>query len=83
MDLKAKRTFRFIIYKIEEKQKQVMVEKLGEPAETYDDFAACLPADECRYVVFDFDFMTAENVLKFIAWYQLHPSIVSLSLFET
>nr|KAJ0228641.1 hypothetical protein LSAT_V11C100035170 [Lactuca sativa] len=62
MDLKAKRTFRFIIYKIEEKQKQVMVEKLGEPAETYDDFAACLPADECRYVVFDFDFMTAENV---------------------
>jgi len=74
MDLKAKRTFRFIIYKIEEKQKQVMVEKLGEPAETYDDFAACLPADECRYAVFDFDFMTAENVPKsrifFIAWYQ-------------
>ncbi|KAL7597267.1 hypothetical protein Lser_V15G28754 [Lactuca serriola] len=72
MDLKAKRTFRFIIYKIEEKQKRVMVEKLGEPAETYDDFAACLPADECRYVVFDFDFMTAENVPKsrifFIAW---------------
>lgn len=72
MDLKAKRTFRFIIYKIEEKQKQVMVEKLGEPAETYDDFAACLPADECRYAVFDFDFMTAENVPKsrifFIAW---------------
>ncbi|KVI04942.1 actin-depolymerizing factor 2-like [Cynara cardunculus var. scolymus] len=72
MDLKAKRTFRFIIYKIEEKQKQVIVEKLGEPAETYDEFAACLPADECRYAVFDFDFMTAENVPKsrifFIAW---------------
>jgi len=72
MDLKAKRTFRFIIYKIEEKQKQVMVEKLGEPAETYEEFAACLPADECRYAVFDFDFMTAENVPKsrifFIAW---------------
>ncbi|XP_071689773.1 actin-depolymerizing factor 2-like isoform X3 [Rutidosis leptorrhynchoides] len=48
MELKAKRTFRFIIYKIEEKQKQVIVEKLGEPVETYDAFAACLPADECR-----------------------------------
>ncbi|KAI3508604.1 hypothetical protein L1887_23613 [Cichorium endivia] len=72
LDLKAKRTFRFIIYKIEEKQKQVMVEKVGEPAESYEDFTACLPADECRYAVYDFDFVTAENCQKsrifFIAW---------------
>ncbi|XP_071685756.1 actin-depolymerizing factor 2-like [Rutidosis leptorrhynchoides] len=72
MELKAKRTFRFIIYKIEEKQKQVIVEKLGEPAETYDAFSACLPADECRYAVFDYDFLTPEGVQKsrifFIAW---------------
>ncbi|KAL0390189.1 UNVERIFIED_CONTAM: Actin-depolymerizing factor 2 [Sesamum calycinum] len=72
MELKAKRTHRFIVYKIEEKQKQVMVEKLGEPSETYDDFSASLPADECRYAVFDFDFMTEENVPKsrifFVAW---------------
>ncbi|KAI3751387.1 hypothetical protein L2E82_22471 [Cichorium intybus] len=72
LDLKAKRTFRFIIYKIEEKQKQVMVEKVGEPAESYADFTACLPADECRYAVYDFDFVTTENCQKsrifFIAW---------------
>ncbi|GAA0146489.1 non-motor actin binding protein [Lithospermum erythrorhizon] len=72
MELKAKRTYRYIIYKIEEKQKQVIVEKLGETNETYDDFATLLPADECRYAVFDYDFMTAENVPKsrifFVAW---------------
>ncbi|EYU18949.1 hypothetical protein ABFS82_04G184200 [Erythranthe guttata] len=72
MELKAKRTHRFIVYKIEEKQKQVMVEKLGEPIETYEDFTASLPADECRYAVFDFDFVTEESVQKskifFIAW---------------
>ncbi|MFS7961447.1 putative actin-depolymerizing factor domain, ADF/Cofilin, ADF-H/Gelsolin-like domain superfamily [Helianthus anomalus] len=51
MDLKEKRTHRFIIYKIEEKQKQVMVEKVGEPAQTYDEFTTCLPDNECRYVV--------------------------------
>ncbi|KAK9010188.1 hypothetical protein V6N11_036702 [Hibiscus sabdariffa] len=28
LELKAKRTYRFIVYKIEEKQKQVIVEKL-------------------------------------------------------
>ncbi|EYU36258.1 hypothetical protein ABFS83_14G250700 [Erythranthe nasuta] len=72
MELKTKRTHRFIVFKIEEKQKQVLVEKLGEPVQTYEDFTANLPADECRYAVYDFDFVTDENVPKsrifFIAW---------------
>ncbi|CAK9327077.1 unnamed protein product [Citrullus colocynthis] len=72
LELKTKRTYRYIVYKIEEKQKQVIVEKVGEPAQSYEDFTACLPADECRYAVYDFEFMTKENVPKsrifFIAW---------------
>ena len=80
LELKAKRTYRFIVYKIEEKQKQVIVEKLGEPTDSYEDFSASLPANECRYAVYDFDFMTEENVprsrIVFIAWY----SSVFLSL---
>lgn len=70
LELKTKRTHRFIIYKIEEKQ--VIVDKVGEPAQSYEDFAANLPADECRYAVYDFDFFTEENVPKsrifFVAW---------------
>ncbi|KAK6942928.1 Actin-depolymerizing factor homology domain [Dillenia turbinata] len=72
LELKAKRTYRFIVFKIEEKQKQVIVEKLGEPGQTYEDFTACLPADECRYAIYDFEFLTEGNVPKsrifFIAW---------------
>ncbi|CAB4282513.1 unnamed protein product [Prunus armeniaca] len=72
LELKAKRTYRFIVFKIEEEQKQVIVEKLGEPAESYENFTASLPADECRYAVYDFDFVTEENCQKsrifFIAW---------------
>ncbi|KAJ0044323.1 hypothetical protein Pint_06245 [Pistacia integerrima] len=72
LELKAKRTYRFIVYKIEEKQKQVIVEKLGEPTDSYENFTASLPADECRYAVYDFDFVTEENCQKskivFIAW---------------
>lgn len=72
LELKAKRTYRFIVFKIEEKQKQVIVEKLGDPTQSYEDFSASLPADECRYAVYDFDFVTAENCQKsrifFIAW---------------
>ncbi|KAJ8570707.1 hypothetical protein K7X08_037679 [Anisodus acutangulus] len=72
LELKAKRTHRFIVFKIEEKQKQVVVEKVGEPIQNYEDFAESLPADECRYAVYNFDFMTEENCQKsrifFIAW---------------
>ncbi|KAL8144209.1 hypothetical protein V2J09_017241 [Rumex salicifolius] len=72
MELKTKRSYRYIVYKIEEVQKQVIVETVGEPAQTYEEFTACLPENECRYAVFDFDFMTEENVPKsrifFIAW---------------
>jgi len=47
LQLKAKRTYRFVVFRIDEKQKQVVVERLGEPNLTYDDFAATLPTDEC------------------------------------
>lgn len=72
LELKAKRIYRFIVFRIEEKIQQVMVEKLGQPHESYDDFTASLPANECRYAVYDFDFTTNENVQKskifFISW---------------
>ncbi|CAN0909478.1 Actin-depolymerizing factor 2, partial [Linum grandiflorum] len=72
LELKAKRTYRYIVYKIEEQQKQVMVEKLGEPTDSYDDFSASLPADECRYAVYDFDYVTEDNRqisrIIFVAW---------------
>lgn len=70
-ELKARRIYRFITFKIE--HQQVVVDKIGEPTESYDDFQASLPVDECRYAVYDFDFTTDENCQKskifFIAWY--------------
>uniref|UniRef100_A0A452XNV2 ADF-H domain-containing protein n=5 Tax=Triticeae TaxID=147389 RepID=A0A452XNV2_AEGTS len=72
LELKAKRTHRFIIYKIDDKKKMVVVEKVGEPALNYEDFAASLPTNECRYAIFDYDFVTEENCQKskifFVAW---------------
>ncbi|KAI8020405.1 Actin-depolymerizing factor 2 [Camellia lanceoleosa] len=56
----------------EGKQKEIVVEKVGEPANSCNDFTASLPADECRYAVYDYDFVTEENCQKsrifFIAW---------------
>ncbi|KAL3653512.1 Actin-depolymerizing factor 7 [Castilleja foliolosa] len=70
LDLKAKRNYRFIVFKID--GQEVVVETLGQPGQNYNDFTAALPSDECRYAVFDFDFITNENCQKskifFIAW---------------
>lgn len=73
MELKTKRNYRFVVFKIDEKEMKISVERVGLPEENYGDFAACLPPDECRYAVYDFDFVTSENCNKskifFIAWY--------------
>lgn len=61
----------------------VVVEKVGEPVLNYDDFAASLPANECRYAIFDYDFVTEENCQKskifFIAWYYFCVSLINFS----
>ncbi|KAG8363327.1 hypothetical protein BUALT_Bualt19G0010900 [Buddleja alternifolia] len=72
VELKAKRDHRYIVFKIDGGLQQVMVEKVGSHGETYEDFSNSLPADDCRYAVFDYDFTTAENCHKskifFFAW---------------
>ncbi|KAB1219241.1 Actin-depolymerizing factor 6 [Morella rubra] len=72
LELQRKKMHRYIIFKIDEKKKEVLVEKTGGPAESYDDFTASLPENDCRYAVYDFDFVTSENCQKskifFIAW---------------
>ncbi|XP_077231241.1 actin-depolymerizing factor 5-like [Tasmannia lanceolata] len=72
MEMKRKKVHRYIVFKIDERSKVVMVDKVGGPAEGYDDLTAALPDDDCRYAVFDFDFVTVDKCQKskifFIAW---------------
>ncbi|MBA0686265.1 hypothetical protein Goari_013875 [Gossypium aridum] len=72
LELKRKKIYRYLVFRIDEKKRKVVVEKTGDPAETYDDFTASLPENDCRYAVYDFDFVTSDNCQKskifFIAW---------------
>lgn len=72
MDMKWKKAYKYILFRIDEKSSLVMVDKVGGPGEGYGDMAASLPDDDCRYAVFDFDFVTVDNCRKskifFIAW---------------
>lgn len=85
-ELQRKKMYRYVIFKVDEKKREVVVDKIGNPAESYEDFTAALPDNDCRYAVYDFDFVTSDNCQKskifFIAWLaKLHPSTTLILYF--
>lgn len=72
LELQRKKTHRYVVFKIDEKRKEVVIEKAGGAAESYDDFLASLLENDCRYAIYDYDFVTEEKCQKskifFIAW---------------
>ncbi|CAN6300386.1 unnamed protein product [Urochloa humidicola] len=72
MELKRRKVHRYVIFKIDDRREEIVVEKTGSPGESYDDFTASLPADDCRYAVYDLDFVSDDNCRKskifFISW---------------
>lgn len=60
-ELKIEKKHRYIILGLNEKRDALEVLKLGKREETIKDVEESLPKDNCRYVVFDFEFKTFEN----------------------
>ncbi|KAE7997819.1 hypothetical protein FH972_002420 [Carpinus fangiana] len=87
MELKRKKVHRYVIFMVDESKKEVVVEKTGGPAESYDDFTAALPENDCRYAVYDYDFVTSDNCQKskifFIAWSPSSSRIRAKMLYAT
>ncbi|CAM6112160.1 unnamed protein product [Calypogeia fissa] len=71
-ELRKKKAHRYIIFKIDEKAQEIIVERIGAPTESYETFASCLPENEPRFGVFDLDFVCEEgrpqSKIFFIAW---------------
>ncbi|XP_071724673.1 actin-depolymerizing factor [Rutidosis leptorrhynchoides] len=87
LELQRKKVHRYVIFKIDEKKKEVVVDKIGGPAENYQDFSSSLPENDCRYAVYDFDFVTSDNCQKskifFIAWSPSTSRIRAKMLYAT
>ncbi|KAJ6801673.1 actin-depolymerizing factor 5 isoform X1 [Iris pallida] len=86
-EMKWKRVHRFIVFKIEEGSKTIVVDKVGGPGEGYPQLAAALPLDDCRYAVFDFDYVSLDNCHKskifFITWSPAASRIRAKILYAT
>ncbi|AQK61915.1 Actin-depolymerizing factor 10 [Zea mays] len=76
-ELQSKRLHRFLTFKMDDKFKEIVVDQVGDRATSYEDFTNSLPENDCRYAIYDFDFVTAEDVQKsrifYILWYCLVP----------
>ncbi|XP_042000226.1 actin-depolymerizing factor 5-like [Salvia splendens] len=87
MEMKWKKVSRYIVFKIDEGSKRLTVDKVGAAGEGYDEMAAALPNDDCRYAVFDFDFVSVDNCRKskifFIAWAPTASRIRAKILYAT
>ncbi|KAF9173747.1 cofilin [Mortierella sp. AD010] len=69
-ELKLGKKVKFIIFKLSDDNKSIVVEKKAETA-TYDEFLEHLPQDQCRWAVYDFDYKTPEgdrNKIVFYTW---------------
>lgn len=53
--LKMKSTHRYLVLKINDSGDKIVIDKLGEKAETFENMTDALPDDEGRYIVFDYE----------------------------
>jgi len=62
---------KYIVFKLSDDNKEIVVDKSSNSA-SYDDFINDLPADTCRYAIYDFEYQKGNdgtrNKLCFFAW---------------
>jgi len=62
----------YIMFKVSDDKKSIVIDKLAQPGETFDDFVNSLPEEDGRYAVVDVKFETDDgrsgSKLVFVAW---------------
>jgi len=72
-ELKLGHQHRFLFFKLTDDLKEVTFERASSPGQdSYDDFVAALPPNDCRYAVYDFAFKAEDggdrNKILFVLW---------------
>ncbi|KAF8925650.1 hypothetical protein EDD21DRAFT_436193 [Dissophora ornata] len=75
-ELKRKHNYKFIIYKISDDSKEIVVETTSNDGD-YEQFLKCFPKDDCRFAICDFQYENEGNHSK-ILFYTWAPDIASV-----
>ncbi|KAG2114420.1 actin depolymerizing factor [Suillus clintonianus] len=70
-ELKMSKSLKYILFKLNDKRTQIIVDKTSENPD-YEEFVNSLPADGCRWAVYDFEYKLEDgsqrNKLCFVSW---------------
>ena len=70
-ELKLGHAYRYVIFKMNSNNTEVVVDQTGGPNEDYNSFKSKLPANDCRYAIYDYEFSIdggRRNKITFILW---------------
>ena len=83
-DLKLGHKHKYVTFKLSDDAKLIVVEHLV-AASTWDKFVSSLPKDDCRYIIYDFDYEHegSKNKVVFIMWAPEGAKIKSKMLYTS
>jgi len=71
-DFKLSNKHRYILFKVANDQKSIILDRKGDYSKTYQDFVKELPGNDCRYAVVNFEYETESDGKRskiiFINW---------------
>jgi len=73
-----------MIFKLNDKNEEVVIDKTGAPGAPYSEFVASLPDNDCRYAVYNVEYSTDDGErakFVFFLWYELLASLLSRGIF--
>ncbi|KAG2361592.1 cofilin [Suillus spraguei] len=70
-DLKMKKSLKYILFKLNDSRTEIVIDKTSESSD-YEEFLRNLPADGCRWAVYDFNYTLEDgshrNKVCFFSW---------------
>jgi len=74
-DFKLKKDAQFLVFKMNQNNTEIILEKKGERGTPYDEFLTHLPADDCRYAVCDIKYSTPDGERDKLILYLWAPEV--------
>jgi len=87
MGMKIRSEYQYIVFKITDDKKSIVIEKKGDKGADFAEFTSTLPDGDCRYAVLDVQIDTKSgataNKLIFIAWSDDNASVKPKMLYAS
>jgi len=70
--VRSKSKYRWVLWRVNDEATEVVIDAVGDPSSTYQDFLDALPQNDCRYGVYDYEFVAQDgqthSKIVFINW---------------